>query len=153
MVIAGQTVRYTVTDGDSVRAITRSPEFTVHKPPVMASAKLLEVCEWHSMEMLRAYILSHECALGVWQRIEHCGPIPLGARLTLDVECRVLRGTYSEWHITVTDEHEVVGRVGLGFVTVDQEEFTRRRVRGTLDDAVRTSPGLVVLTQPDHHVA
>jgi predicted thioesterase len=141
VVITERTFGYTVTGGDSVRAIARGPEFTMYKPPVMASAKLLEVCELHPMEILRPHILPHQCTLGVWQRIDHSGPISLGTRLTIDVECRELRGSYSEWHVTVADDREVVGRIGLGFVTVDQEEFTRRLVHGKRGGAMRTEVG------------
>lgn len=119
---------YVVAEADSVRAIARSPEFTEYKPPVMASARLIEVCEWLAMEMLRDDLEPHECSLGVWQHVRHSGPIAIGARLRITVERTSGRGRYSEWEVVVRDEFEEVGHARLGFVAVHQEEFTKRRV-------------------------
>jgi predicted thioesterase len=119
---------YVVAEADSVRAIGRSAEFTEYKPPVMASARLIEVCEWLAMEMLRDDLEPHECSLGVWQHARHSGPIAIGSRLRITVERTSRRGRYSEWDVVVRDEFEEVGHARLGFVAVHQEEFTTRRV-------------------------
>lgn len=49
MVIPVRTLIYTVTEKDSVRAIELSPEFCRHKPAVMASARLVAVCEYRCL--------------------------------------------------------------------------------------------------------
>ncbi|HKS49357.1 MAG TPA: hotdog domain-containing protein [Amycolatopsis sp.] len=144
--VNSRTFTYVVTDQDSVRAITRSPEFSVYKPPVMASARLMEVCEWFAMEMLREDLRADECSLGAWQHISHCGPIPIGARLTIVVECDSRRGSYSEWQVAVHDDHEEVCRARLGFVVVNQDEFTRTKVFSKVTPSGTTTTVLV----PDH---
>lgn len=128
MVRPSGTVEYTVTRADAVRAIDLSPEFHVHKPDVMASARLVAVCEWPCMDLLRRDLKAHECSLGVWQHVEHLAPIAIGARLTLETRCVTQRHSYSEWRVVVHDEHERVGLAELAFVTVDREDFERRRL-------------------------
>lgn len=129
MVNRACTVVYTVTPQDSVREIALSPEFHHHKPDVLASARLVALCEWPCMDLLRERLKPHECSLGVWQSIQHTAPIPIGARIFIAVSCITLRRAYSEWQVTVHDEHEQVGLARLGFVTVDRADFERRRLR------------------------
>ncbi|MFD2419953.1 thioesterase family protein [Amycolatopsis pigmentata] len=130
MVIPVRTVIYTVTEKDSVRAIELSPEFCRHKPAVMASARLVAVCEWPCMEQLREGLGPHQCSLGVFQHLRHTGPIPIGARIALAARCVSRSGPYSEWEVEVHDGFELVGSAHLGFVVVDQAEFERRRLHG-----------------------
>lgn len=135
MVSPARTVTYTVTPHDSVRGIALSPEFHQHKPDVMASARLVAVCEWPCMDLLRERLEPHECSLGAWQHIRHTAPIPIGARLLIAASCTSLGRSYSEWQVDVRDEHEQVGTARLGFVTVDQADFELRRLRAKLPSA------------------
>lgn len=75
------TVSYTTTQQDSVRAITLSPEFRQHKPEVVASARLVMLCEWPCMDMLRQLLTPKECSLGVWQKLQHLRLIRIGTEV------------------------------------------------------------------------
>ncbi|RJQ66186.1 hypothetical protein D5S17_35770 [Pseudonocardiaceae bacterium YIM PH 21723] len=126
MVISTRTITYRVARHDSVRQISLSPEFHQHKPEVMASARLLAVCEWPCMDLLREDLQPHECSLGAWQSLTHQAPVPIGAQLEITAECTLRRGSYSEWQVEVRDEHELVGHAQLGFVTVVQTDVEQR---------------------------
>jgi predicted thioesterase len=121
-------VRYHVTEYDSVRFLApRSVEFA-RKPDIMASARLLELCEWPCMEALRGRMAPYECSLGSRQYLHHCGPILIGADLTITTRCTADRGPCSEWTVEVHDGHERVGHASLEFVVVHQSEFEDNRV-------------------------
>ncbi|UOZ06992.1 thioesterase family protein [Amycolatopsis sp. WQ 127309] len=135
-------IGYRVTADDSVRALPFSEEFYSRKPDVMASGRLVAMCEWPCMDLLRTRITPLECSLGVWQRMEHLAPIVIGAELVIEATCTLLRRRYSEWDVTVHDEAERVGAAQLGFVTVDQGEFESTRLRR------KPSPAAVVLAEP-----
>jgi predicted thioesterase len=123
-----RTLDYLVTPHDSVRSVTRrGPEFA-RKPPVMASARLLEVCEWPCMDALRETMQPHQCSLGTRQFLHHCGPIPIGALLTVVVRCTFVDGAYSEWDVQAHAWGDLVGTGSLGFVVVDQAAFERRHL-------------------------
>jgi predicted thioesterase len=123
-----KTVHYVVSPHDSVRGLAhRGLEF-VRKPEVMASARLVELCEMPCMEVLREHIRLHECTLGSRQDIKHRAPIAIGARLTITVRCTEVRGSFSEWDVRVDDEHEHVGGGVVSFSVVDQAAFERRRL-------------------------
>lgn len=123
-----KTIDYVVSERDSVRLLAhRSIEFA-RKPNVMASARLVELCELPCMELLREHIGPHECSLGARQHLDHHAPITIGARLTITARCRAVSGAFSEWAVQVYDDHEYVGGGMVSFVVVDQAEFERRRL-------------------------
>lgn len=124
-----RTVRYQVTAADSVRRLAgRSVEFA-RKPDVVASARLLELCEWPCMDAVRDAIAPAECSLGARQHLDHQAPIAIGAELTITARCTVATHPYSEWEVDVHDGHETVGQATLAFVVVDQDTFERQRLR------------------------
>ncbi len=123
-----RTVHYDVTAEDSVRRLAgRSVEFA-RKPDVVASARLLELCEWPCMEAVRETIAPNECSLGAYQHLDHRAPIAIGAHLAITARCTVTRHPYSEWEVRVHDGYEETGCATLAFVVVDCADFEERRV-------------------------
>lgn len=124
-----RTVGYTVTAEDSVRTIGLSPEFHSRKPDIMASARLVAICEWPCMDQLRERMEPHQWTLGTRQHLHHMAPVLIGARLTITARCLGSKGRYSTWQVEVHDEHEQVCRAVLDFATVDRHDFEDRRLR------------------------
>lgn len=123
-----RTVHYDVTAEDSVRRLAgRSVEFA-RKPDVVASARLLELCEWPCMEAIRETITPRECSLGARQQLDHRAPIAIGAHLVITARCTLACHSYSEWEVRVNDDYEQAGRATLAFVVVDRVEFEKYRV-------------------------
>ncbi|TDV44180.1 thioesterase family protein [Actinophytocola oryzae] len=123
-----RTVTYTVTPQDSVRNIPLSSEFAL-KPPVMASARLLAVCEWPCMDLLRERIAAHECSLGASQCLEHLAPARIGTQLVITARAVTVDGHHSSWYVEVHDQLRVgvlVARATLSFAVVDQGAFEHR---------------------------
>jgi predicted thioesterase len=122
------TIHYDVTGDDSVRRLAgRSIEF-LRKPDVVASARLLELCEWPCMDVIGQVIADHECSLGARQELDHRAPIAIGAHLAITARCTVARHPYSEWEVSVHDGHEDVGCATLAFVVVDLAAFEQRHL-------------------------
>lgn len=131
-----RTVRYQATAADSVRRLAgRSVEFA-RKPDIVASARLLELCEWPCMDAVRDVIEPAECSLGARQRLDHQAPIAIGAELTITARCTVAAHPYSEWEVAVHDGHEAVGRATLAFIVVDRNEFEQERLAPKVTPAV-----------------
>lgn len=129
MVSLSRTVAYTVTAEDSVRTIGLSPEFHSRKPDVMASARLVAICEWPCMDQLRERMEPHQWTLGTRQHLHHMAPILIGAHLTITALCLRSEGHRSTWRVGVHDEHEQVCTARLDFATVDKSDFYARRLR------------------------
>jgi predicted thioesterase len=128
--------QYLVVDDDSVRQVQRrGPEFQ-RKPEVMASARILEVCEDVCMDALAPILQPGECSLGSLQAA-HWGPIAIGALLTIRVQCTVFDGCRSLWEVVVHDGHEIVYQGTLGFVVKNQARFERTRLRPKLKTSAR----------------
>lgn len=123
-----RTLRYRVTADDSVRALAprRGAEFA-RKPDVMASARLVELCEQPCMEAIREHIAENLCSLGMSQYLDHRGPITTHAQLTLTARCTHATRRRSRWDVAIHDGHEHVGYGEFGFVVVDPTEFHDRR--------------------------
>ncbi|QWF85781.1 thioesterase family protein [Amycolatopsis sp. CA-230715] len=125
---ATRTVHYTVAAEDSVQRLAhRSAEFA-RNPDILASARLIELCEWPCMDAVRDIIAPDECTLGAWQRQDHRAPVLIGARLVITARCVVANHPYSEWEVRVHDGHKSVARATLGFIVVDRAEFERQRM-------------------------
>jgi predicted thioesterase len=121
-------VYYDVTPADSVRCLAgRSIEF-LRKPNIVASARLLELCEWPCMDVIGEVIADHECSLGVRQELDHRAPIAIGAHLTITARCTVARHPYSQWEVRVHDGHEDVGHATMAFIVVDRADFEERHL-------------------------
>lgn len=129
MVSLVRTVSYAVTPQDSVRSIALSDEFARYKPAVMASARLLAICEWPCMDLLRKLIAPHECSLGTSQTLDHLAPIRIGTRLVITARVEAVHGNHSAWYVEAYDQHiggTRVARAHLAFTVVALAAFERR---------------------------
>lgn len=134
---AVRTVYYRSVESDSVQQVDGlSAEFE-RKPDIVASARLLALCEWPCMDAVRDVIEPAECTLGARQRLDHEAPIVIGAELTITARCTVAAHPYSEWEVAVHDGHEDVGRATLAFIVVDRGEYERERLAPKLAAAPR----------------
>uniref|UniRef100_UPI003F49854F thioesterase family protein n=1 Tax=Amycolatopsis sp. CA-096443 TaxID=3239919 RepID=UPI003F49854F len=144
MVIPGaapaRTMRYQVEPEDSVHALAprRGLEFLL-KPPVMASAKLLELAEGICMEAMRADLSPGQCSLGTRQHAVHLGAVEIGATLVVTARRTGGDGRRSEWHVAIREEPGsddesgtapvLVWEGALSFAVVDRRRFEREKLK------------------------
>ncbi|KAA8881854.1 hypothetical protein F3087_39975 [Nocardia colli] len=119
--------RYHTVPDDSVHSAGPGPIWT-DKPPVVASFAVIRRCEELCMAALHEAIPEGHCALGIHQRLNHIGPIAVGAEIEISARCTAARGTYSSWSVIVRDAHEVVGEGRMDFVVVYRPHFEAHRL-------------------------
>ncbi|MFI6029426.1 thioesterase, FlK family [Amycolatopsis magusensis] len=124
-------MRYQTSAKDSVRLLADRTTEVARKPDIVASLRLLELCERLCVAALRESLEPHEHSLGAHHRLDHRAPIPIGAPLAITACCTVAAPPYSEWDVYVHDGHKTVGRATLGFIVVDHDEFERQCRRST----------------------
>lgn len=115
---ARRTITRRVTEVDLATSLY--PDFV--KPPVLATARLVEWCERAAMEEIG------ECSLGTKLHVSHIAPTVLGGLVTITAVCAGMSDSYSEWRVAARDEHEVIALGTLGFVVVDMERYLSRRL-------------------------
>lgn len=118
MIGARCTIARRVTEADLVTSLY--PDFL--KPPVLATARLVEWCERAAMEVIDG------CSLGTKMHMSHFAPAVIGGLVTVTAVCTGMSGSYSEWQVTARDEHELIAQGTLGFVVVDMERYFSRRL-------------------------
>lgn len=123
-----RTVSYRVGERNMVRHLLPDIAEFGRKPEVMATGWLVGVCEWPAMDALREYMTESQCSLGTRVSISHLAPIPAGATLRITARCVLADGSFSEWAVHGSDEHELVVSGTMSFVVVDLDHFVSRRV-------------------------
>jgi predicted thioesterase len=98
------------------------------KPPVVASAAIIRLCEQVCMQALLAVTPCGHCSLGNGQQFEHSGPVVIGAEIRLTARCVKAQGSYSRWQVTVLDAHGRIGAGWMAFVIVSKAAFESRSV-------------------------
>jgi predicted thioesterase len=118
-----RTIRYRVQEDDLASNIYRCLGKSKQKPRVLASARLLWLCELAVMPALPGV------SLGVKFDMEHDAPAVRGSWVTASAKCTVQKGRYWEWDVIVYDAYGKIAKCTLGFIAdVDAEDYTARRV-------------------------
>ncbi|MGH3784288.1 MAG: thioesterase family protein [Pseudonocardiaceae bacterium] len=92
----------------------------LHKPPVLATARLLRWCEHAAMGGIDG------CAVGAGVSLRHLAPAVLGSTVAVNACCTAVDGPRSRWSVTVHDAHELIATGELWFVVVDPERYRAR---------------------------
>jgi predicted thioesterase len=100
-------------------ATARFPRLS--KPPVLATARLLEWCEDVAMQAIDG------CAVGAGFTMLHTSPAIVRSTLTIDVECIEVAGEQSTWEVQVTDAYGIVARARLVFAKIDLNRYVAER--------------------------
>jgi predicted thioesterase len=118
-----RTIHYRVQEDDLASNIYRCLGKSKQKPRVLASARLLWLCELAIMPALPGV------SLGVKFDIRHTAPAVRGSWVTVTAECTAQQGRYWEWYVTVRDMDGEISAGTLGFIAnVDAEDYTTRRI-------------------------
>lgn len=116
-----RTVRYRVRRRDVASRIYRRLGRAKRKPHVLATARLIRLCELAAMDAMPGV------SLGKTVVVNHKAPAVRGSTVTVDAVCTHAEGRDWEWHVEVRDEHEVIALVDLGFVAdIDGKRYARR---------------------------
>jgi predicted thioesterase len=118
MVIARRTITHNVTHDDL--ATTLYPD--LNKPPVLATARLLQWCELAAMEELGS------CSVSTNASLTQVAPAVLGTRVTVSAVCTNMTGSRSIWYVTACADTELIARVTLQFVLIDAQRYTAQQV-------------------------
>ena len=121
-------VTYQVTEKDMVSEQMPGVAVFAAKPEVMATARLLVVCEWPAMEALARHITIARYSLGVRADIKHRAPVIVGATLSVTTICLAVAGSRSHWATEAHDNYELVATVALELAAVDRVPFEQRRI-------------------------
>ena len=121
-------VTYPVTERDMVSEQLPGVAVFAAKPQVMATARLVAVCEWPAMEVLARHITTARYSLGARVDLKHLGPIIAGATLSVTTVCLAVAGPRSRWATQAHDTHELVATGTLEFAVVDRVRFEQRRI-------------------------
>jgi predicted thioesterase len=94
------------------------------KPPVIASARLLRLCELAAMSAIPGG------SLGVNFAMNHVAGVGRGSRLVVVAECTKRRGRYWEWYAEVgNSQGEVIAWCTLGFIAdINAKCYTAQRL-------------------------
>jgi predicted thioesterase len=99
---------------------------TVCKPPVLATARLLQWCELAVMKAMDG------CVVGTDMAINHLAPVVLGASVVIDATCIRHDGPRTAWEIQCRDAFGRFATAYLAFQSIDLERYTARRVQPKL---------------------
>ena len=139
-------VTYQVTKRDMVSEQLPGVAVFAAKPQVMATARLVTVCEWPAMEVLARHITTARYSLGARVDLKHLGPIIAGATLSATTVCLAVAGPRSHWAAEAHDTHELVATSTLEFAVVDRVPFEQRRI--TPKRTLRPHPEFAPSTPP-----
>lgn len=113
MVIARRTINHQVSHDDL--ATTLYPN--LDKPPVLATARLLQWCELAAMEELG------NCSVVTSASVTQVAPAVLGARIIISAVCTNVTGPRSIWYVTASDDTELIAQVTLQLGLIDARQY------------------------------
>jgi len=117
------TRQYAVREDDLASNVYRILGVSKWKPPVMATASLLRLCELTAMLELPGVTLGRRVV------VEHDDSVIRGAVLTVTVKCTPRDGGWWECEGTVTADDAVIARCELVFLAnVDRKRYHERRL-------------------------
>lgn len=123
-----RTETYWVKQTDMVpEVLPEAPEFG-RKPEVMATGRLVMLCEWPPMEALREFLDDALDSLGREVKISHLAPVVVGATLTVTARCVDVVRTRTRWEVTAHDGFELVAAAEVECAVVQRVTFERRRL-------------------------
>lgn len=122
MVIARRTVTHRVTHDDLATSLYPG----LGKPPVLATARLLQWCELAAMEELG------NCSVSTSASVTQVAPAMLGARVTISAVCTNVTGARSIWYVTACDDTGTIARVTLQLALIDARQYSAQHVEPKL---------------------
>jgi fluoroacetyl-CoA thioesterase len=119
------TLRFTVTDGDTARALGSG------SLAVLATPRLLAWCEATTCAVVDPRLEDTRTSVGTRVSLEHLAASPVGAEIEVTatlahVDGRLLRFDVAAHHVAAGSEEQVVGHGEVMRVIVDSDRFLSR---------------------------
>ncbi len=85
-----------------------SPHFRA-MPPVFATGYMVGLMEWACIEALAPSLANGEGSLGTGIHVSHVAATPVGATVTVTVECQSVIKRRVVWAVVARDDQDVIG--------------------------------------------
>ena len=95
-------------------------------PPVFATAFLVGFMEWACIEALKPYLLDGQNTVGTHVYLSHVAPMPMGMKVTAQVELVEVKGRTLRFRVDCYDECDLVGSGFHERTVVDTARFMDR---------------------------
>lgn len=106
-----------VTDDDT------SVRFGSGDVPVLATPRLLALCEEATMRAIEGKLQAHETTVGMQVQIDHLAPTPVGATVTAEAKVEEVQGRRIVFKVSARDERGLIAAGRVTRVLVDRERF------------------------------
>lgn len=122
----------TVNEALTVPAVSAAFTGFANMPAVFATAFMVGLVEWASIEALRPYLATHQRTVGTHVDMSHTAATPVGMQVTAEVELIAVEGRRLRFRVECRDEAEVIGGGFHERAIVDSGKFLERvrRKRG-----------------------
>ncbi len=113
----GATVDLTVTDRDTSLA------FGSGDVPVLATPRVIALCEEATMRALDGQLPPEETTVGMQVQIDHLAPTAVGSTVTAEAKVEEVKGRRVIFKVSARDERGLVAAGRVCRVMVDRERF------------------------------
>lgn len=107
----------TVTDDDTAIALHSGDV------PVLATPRVLALCEEASVAAVRPQISDEQTTVGMQVQIDHLAPTAVGATVTADAKIEEIQGRRITFKVSARDERGLIAAGRVTRVLVDRERF------------------------------
>ena len=91
--------------------------------PVLATPRVLALCEEASMAAVATSLSSHETTVGMRAQLDHLAPIKVGSRLTAEATLDRIEGRRLTFTVTVSDASGLVAAGRVTRAVVNRADF------------------------------
>jgi predicted thioesterase len=113
-------VDLTVSDDDT------SVVFRSGDVPVLATPRVLALCEEATMRAIDGKLQPNETTVGMQVQIDHLAPTPVGARVTAEAKVEEVHGRRIVFKVSARDERGLIAAGRVTRVLVDRERFIEK---------------------------
>jgi predicted thioesterase len=110
-------VDLTVTDDDT------SVRFRSGDVPVLATPRVIALCEEATMRAIEGKLPANETTVGMQVQIDHLAPTPVGATVTAEAKVEDVQGRRIVFKVSARDERGLIAAGRVTRVLVDRERF------------------------------
>jgi fluoroacetyl-CoA thioesterase len=92
-------------------------------PPVFATAFLVALVEWTSLESVQPFLAPNQRTVGIGVNINHLGATPVGRKVTVESEITNIKGKIIEFKISAHDDVQLISEGLHTRAIIDYEKF------------------------------
>jgi predicted thioesterase len=94
--------------------------------PVLATPRVLALCEEATMLAIDGNLQPNETTVGMQVQIDHLAPTPVGARVTAEAKVEEVHGRRIVFKVFARDERGLIAAGRVTRVLVDRERFMEK---------------------------